>query len=121
MIGTKYNSWTILEYLKHDKWGFPDIVRCQCVCGVVKDKCFYEIEKEYSKECEDCFNFSNFSGSRIGKWSVTYKVYIEDHQQWNYRCVCDCGILSNIPGWVLKSGDSMGCLSCSNKLNQIID
>jgi hypothetical protein len=116
MIGTKYNSWTILEDLKCDKWGCH-IVRCQCACGVIKDKRLYAIQQEKSKQCNDCFKGPSLSGSRIGTWSVGEKVYVEDRKEWYYQCLCDCGNSTNIPGGTLRSGKTNGCLSCGKRVH----
>ncbi len=115
MIGTRYNSWTILEDLKHDKWGCR-IVRCQCVCGLIKDKRLYAIQQEKSKQCNDCFKGPSLSGSRFGSWTIGEKVYMPDRQEWYYKCFCDCGKIGYNPSTSLKSGKSKGCITCGNKL-----
>ncbi len=115
MILDKYNSWTVLQDLKHDDFGCR-IVRCQCKCGIIKDKKLYALVHGHSKQCNDCFKGPSLSGTRIGTWSIKNKVYVEKRKEWYYRCVCDCGNTTDIPGAILKSGKSKGCLPCSKKV-----
>lgn len=117
-LGSKYNYFTLVG--KTDKRvsnGGGQIVRCECICGTVKDVILANILNGSTKSC-GCMKFAkprwkDETGNRYGKITVLSKAdYDKKGTFWNVKC--DCGNEWIINRKKLWKGQ-VSCAECSHK------
>ena len=87
MIGNKYGSLTVLEYVGKSKF------RCKCDCGnetIANGDSLLNGRRKSCGKCKPEKEREELIGKRFGKLTVTSFAYSKDNRlYWN--CVCDCG------------------------------
>lgn len=61
-------------------------------------------------------NFKDLSNQKFGRWTVLHRTKDNKHGQIMFRVKCDCGFLSDVKAFSLKSGDSKSCGCLKNEL-----
>lgn len=111
-IGDTYGYWTIIG--DSDKHGRNNstYVKCQCICGKIKDVAFSNLKRGISKSCgcmrsrkKKLYNKIQI-GDRYGKLIVIDKLKDEKDK---YNCLCDCGNRVVKNGRNLRNGNTKSC------------
>lgn len=117
--GQKFGRWTAIEKVKKDKrnnW----IWRCVCECGTERLLTVHTLISGGSKSC-GCLKselthkrqFKSLIGKRFGKLVVQEQVadhiYPDGSHRAKYRCLCDCGGITEVTSISLTSGSVRSC------------
>ena len=114
-IGTKYNSLTVLGGL--DSAGMSKSV-CRCDCGNLAFIANSRLKNNHTKSC-GCVCIGRRRHVEIG--TVFYRLTVIGSSFVNGQtvacCQCDCGNITNVLPYALKSGStrSCGCLQRDNR------
>ncbi len=105
MIGNKYDSLTVLEYVGKSKF------RCKCDCGnetIADGESLLNGRRKSCGKCKPEEDRKELIGKRFGKLTVTSFAYSKDNRlYWN--CVCDCGNTCVVSGQRLRNGKTDDC------------
>lgn len=124
-IGEKIGSLTITG--EQCKRGGKIFYPCRCDCGdvIFRRKSFLlnELSRNMCRKCSIRLTVLNrhgkiestrdFSGHKFGKWEVIERAGMDNRKQWLLKCRCECGVVKNIRGSRLCSGQSKQCRICS--------
>lgn len=112
-VGDTYNDWTVIG--KSDK---SQHVKCQCVCGTIKDVAIYSLTHGTSTSCGCSFKKEQNNikvGDKFGDWTVIgpgrSNIYV--------TCKCVCGKVKEVNKYTLVNGTSAGC-GCTKRGGQNI-
>lgn len=61
----------------------------------------------------------NLTGFKFGEWTVLEEAY-RNEDGINWKCVCSCGVIKNVPRGNLVSGDSTSC-GHNSKRDKLVD
>ena len=129
LIGTQINDWTILDIIPPDGDNHITFVKCQCVCGTIRNVSTLNLFHGQSKNCgcgrkrsihEVCTK--NLVGQRFGKLLVI--KMLEERNNDNrimYKCLCDCGNEVNVSGHCLTQKHTLSCGCTSSHSNAYIN
>lgn len=120
MIGQRFGKWSVISEAGRDAKS-NRLYLCQCDCGVEKIQRAQVLINKVSVQCKSC-RMAEFNarpevlGLKIGKWTVIEKFKNEFRNEWWYKCRCECGIVDNLAGYMLRrKSDLKGCISCRHK------
>lgn len=115
LTGQRFGRLTVIGYIGDTKW------RCICECGNVTDVRSYHLKTGETRSC-GCLvkdtsrqtilnNVENLSGQKFGR--LTAVEYVGGSK---WKCICDCGNMTEVRTSKLKSGHtrSCGCLTTEN-------
>ena len=119
------NNWYILDKsYKTDKgW----MMKCECVCGTIKDVNIYNLINNKTKDC-GCGRKSNLAKAKrkhtveslknrkFGKLTVIAEAERDKYGKIKYLCKCDCGNNIIVLGRSLLQGSTNSC-GCIHSLN----
>lgn len=111
LVGQKFNELTILKSLGVEE--SRRIWLCQCSCGKKRVASTHQLTTGEIYDCGHTWdNKVNLVGNRFGRLIVVEKVKSELSQS-RWKCLCDCGNVTEVYGSHLKSGNvkSCGCLA----------
>ena len=125
-IGKQDFDWTILGI--SDKRGSRNAIlyRCQCRCGLIKDRILTTGKKQHGKKCancnkaEHCFRETigpSQIGKSFGRWTIIGLSKKRYKGAKYFLCKCECGKIAEILWPSLRLGLSRGCIACHNKHN----
>lgn len=118
MIGTRYNSWTIIEDKPVVAKDRKFVYLCQCDCGTQEYKRIYTLEVGRSKQCMACRRkkqLVDYTGEKFGAWTVLGKTGHRKRSHDVYKCQCKCGFIKESLITDIKSCNKIGCKQCALK------
>lgn len=124
--GQKFGRLTPLEYITGSKW------KCQCDCGNITTVETTNLTSGNTKSC-GCLHKESTSqmclidltGKKFGRLKVIERVENNKFGQVCYKCMCDCGNITIVPGNRLTQNrqKSCGCLRkelAENRYNNLL-
>ena len=80
---------------------------CQCIkCGEYFIKSAYQLQNHQN----NCICRTSLIGKKFGRWTVLELTQERTKNRGKiWKCKCDCGIIKNVPGDILKRGESKSC------------
>ena len=113
IAGMKFGRLTALEVFKKD--GKRTIWKCQCECGNVSYSNVTNLINGTTKSC-GCLQkensskatFKDITGKRFGKLVAIERIGSRNGKAL-WRCRCDCGKYTDVPGSALRSGGTKSC------------
>lgn len=115
LTGQRFGKWTVLSECKDRSNGSIKWL-CRCDCGSEKEVNGQSLRRGKSMSC-GCDKKYDLTGKQFGKWRVISEI-IENTKcnKSAWRCVCECGEISNVFTRNLISGSSKSC-GCSTRLD----
>lgn len=121
LIGRKFNHLTVIQYdevrsikEKRSYW----VCQCDCEQHTTFSVLQYNLKSNNTTKCKYC-RADNLTGKTFGRPTVTERVIVNNHVEWNAEC--ECGNTIVVSGVSLRSGHtrSCGCLQKehASKLN----
>ena len=123
LIGTKINSWLILEDNisgNTNKTKSRKYFLCKCLevnCDTKKLVNRVDLINNRTKNC-GCTRKKDIAGKHIGNWFVVMKTKFD--KTTFYLCRCICGKEKEVAGSQLMAGSSKSC-GCTNRIDTIED
>lgn len=113
IAGMKFGRLTALEVFKKD--GKRTIWKCQCECGNVSYSNVTNLINGTTKSC-GCLQkensskatFKDITGKRFGKLVAIERIGSRNGKAL-WRCRCNCGKYTDVPGSALRSGGTKSC------------
>lgn len=114
-MNEKYGSWTVVS----------DVVigednrhryKCRCDCGVVKDVLAYELKRGKTTKCRQCCRITLDIGSKFGCYTVLECAGVNQKRSAVFKCRCDCGAESIVPGITLRKFPPNYCNKCPRNI-----
>lgn len=81
---------------------------CKCDCGGTKNVRASDIIHNSIKSC-GCLRKNNLQGKRYGRLLVLEKTDMRKGRRIVWKCQCDCGNITYVPGSDLISGHTQSC------------
>ena len=118
--GNRFGKWVVIGR-DNDRKG-ATYWKCKCDCGNIKSIDGSSLRSGDSTQCTECRKvnlnkwlqenkFIDLTGMRFGKWHVINRSYDKNKARY-WLCKCDCGVIRNVSGSMLKKGGSISC-GCS--------
>lgn len=107
-LGKQFGNWKVLERIgiRH---------KCLCKCGIIKNILTFTLTNGDSKSCgcSKKVDHNLLVGKKYGLLTVL-NLYKWEKQGKNkpvpyYTCKCDCGVVKNVKGMHLRTGDTKSC------------
>lgn len=105
-IGNKYGKWLVID--KAPNRNRRAYWLCQCECGEIKEVLASNLRNGTSTSC-GCQNKNDLIGQKFGKLTVVGKNSTRKNEHVCWDCKCDCGNLTTVEGYNLKSGATQSC------------
>lgn len=115
LTGQTFGRWLVLRRISGREW------MCRCHCGIERTLEGKRLTGGRNPGCGDCRPLSptklkDAIGIKFGRLTVQERIPSPDNivdRRPRYRCLCDCGKLTEVTGRSLRSGKtkSCGCLS----------
>lgn len=116
-----FGRWTVIK--KAQEKTTPIKYDCICKCGNKEQRILAELKRGAGQSCSSCnpvirFNIINEIGKKYGKWTVLEKIDCPmktKSKPLYFKCMCECGEVSECRFTNLRSGRSTQCRSCRDK------
>jgi len=119
-IGELFGLWEVIDNTPTVKDGHS-YVKVKCTyCGNEEYKATSDLKRRNTLGCKKCMGLRKQIpinvGDKFGKWTVISEP-IKGIRVNNvvYKCQCECGHLSYLSSYELRSGKSTQCMECGHK------
>jgi hypothetical protein len=113
LTGKQFGKWFVSSWDSESKQWV-----CICDCGSVGKVTSSRLNKGKSSSCRKCAKLIDFSGHKIGLWTVLKGVDIVGRRGTCWECRCECGTIRIVNAWGLSSKTSPGCGKCTPHPNK---
>lgn len=114
LTGKKFGKWTVIKEVNssktrsgHTRW------LCQCECGTIREVDGGHLSQHKTTSC-GCSRAENstavdLTNQKFGRWTAIEKVGKNKHNNWLWKCICDCGTEKVLSAHTLLSKNSLSC------------
>ncbi len=111
-IGKKYGFFTVIDIVPARSGNNHYEYKVICICGKESYSRKYMLENNKHISC-GCKGVSSLDiGDTYGEWTIIEEIKVFQKGR-RYKCLCSCGIISEVGLTDLRYGKSKKCYKCS--------